>query len=358
MATSYGVYASDYRASIQSVLLAGQQLRNVLDEDRETREFAIERLEQATQQYETGGITYHKFMFSEVEMITKTEEVIQERLVEDILASMLIDLNMANVLIAAGQTLGELGKQVEPGYLDEALHHLEDAMQIIGPVRPVPLIRTAIPGRSGFTEEAVTRPIPDAGQTGEVLEIPSASPQNLDPTSVGPDIIRSADLLSAIETFRYRSEEILTILVAEAKQTATSIVTELLQKYDQIKIFELLSKLGEQAEELPKIGRLFNLGLEKLTRIRANLIRFFSSEKLAQLSPQLEEFWQSVTGGKYIDQALAWSFGVEAVRTDIVKILSLEGLKRETLDEASNDLIRLQLRLRIGWSVSGVSQQP
>jgi len=314
MTNNHVVHTSDYLLSAQSVLYASRRLRNVLDADRATLEYAITRLERAAQQYEDGGTGYRAFMFSELETTPEAEKATRERLTEDALASVLTDLQVANVLMAAGLTLGETGEKIEPRRLDEALLGLENTTRIIERSLASPLAEGAAPGRFGFTEEVAV-----------------------------PEAIQSADLPSAIETFRSRSDETLTTLVNETQGVVTSGVTAL-SRIDQEKVVAALSNLGLQIQALPKVGRLFRQGVEKLEGAIDALIRLLGSEALAQIKAKVEEVWRKVQEGEYVAQALEWAFGVEATRTHIAEILHSEGLKPEALDEASNALDRLAIK--------------
>lgn len=322
MTANHAVYTSDYLLSTQSVLHAGGRLRNVLDADRATREYAITRLERAAEQHETGGTGYRTFMFSELETTTEADKAIRERVTEDVLISVLTDLQVANVLMAAGQALGETGEKAEPRRLDEALLRLENTTRAVERSLPSPLAIGAEPGRFGFAE-AVTIPA----------------------------VVQSADLPSAIETFRHRSNETLSTLVNEARGVVASVIT-VLSQLDEEKVLAGLSKLGVQVQELPRIGRLFRWGVEKLEGAIDALIGLLGSEALARIKAQVEKVWQDVKEGKYVAQALEWAFGVEATRTDIEEILRSEGLRQEALDKAGNALDQLASAFKENMSIT------
>lgn len=300
-------YAGDYLQNTQAVLRAGRELRKALGADWATLGDAISRLEQTAQQHETGGMGYRAFMFSELETTTEADKVTRERMTEDVLVSVLTDLQVANVLMAAGQALGETGKKAEPRLLDETLLRLDNTTRAI----EQSLAQGVKPGRFGFTEEAAS-----------------------------PEVVRSADLPSAIETCKRRSNETLDILVSEAQGVVTSVVTAL-SKLDEKEVLEALSKLGVEVKELPKVGRLFRQGIEKLKGAIDTLTRLLGSEALVRIKAQVEQIWQEVREGKHVAQALKWAFGVEATQALIAKILSSEGLQQEALDQASNALAPL-----------------
>jgi len=316
MTSNHSVLTSDYLLSTQSVLNAGKRLRNLIDADRATLEYAITRLERAAQQHEDGGTGYRAFMFSELETATEADKAMRERLTEDALASVLADLQVANVLIAAGQTLGETGERAEPRFLNEALLRLENTTRTIEQSLASPLAEGVEPGRFGFAEEVAA-----------------------------PEAVQSADLPSAIETLKSRSDETLTALVNEAQGVMTSVLTAL-DKIDKAKVTAALSNLGFQVQALPRVGRLFRQGVEKLEGAIDALIRLLGSEALAQIKAKVEEIWQKVKEGEYVAQTLKWAFGVEATRTHIAEILGSEGLERAALDEASNALSQLVIKFK------------
>jgi hypothetical protein len=316
MTSNHAVLTSDYLLSTQSVLNAGNRLRNLIDADRATLEYAITRLERAAQQHEDGGTGYRAFMFSELETATEADKAMRERLTEDALASVLADLQVANVLIAAGQTLGETGERAEPRLLNEALLRLENTTRTIEQSLASPLAEGVEPGRFGFAEEVAA-----------------------------PETVQSADLPSAIETLKSRSDETLTALVNETQGVMTSVLTAL-DKIDKAKVTAALSNLGFQVQALPRVGRLFRQGVEKLEGAIDALIRLLGSEVLAQIKAKVEEIWQKVKKGEYIAQTLKWAFGVEATRTHIAEILGSEGLERAALDEASNALSQLVIKFK------------
>lgn len=313
MTTNPAAYTSDYPLSTRSVLYAGRQLRIALDADRARLGHAITRLERTAQQHEIEGTGYRAFMFTELEDTTEADNAIRERMTEGVLASVLTDLQVANVLIAAGQTLGETGEKVEPRLLDEPLLRLENTTRVIESSLRSPLAKEVKPGRFGFAEEVAI-----------------------------PDLVQSSDLPSAIGTIRRRSNETLATLVNDAQEAVISVVMAL-TKFDKEKV---LSMLGGVVQELPKIGRLFRQGVEKLIGAIRALIHLLGSDALARIRVQVEKIWQDVNDGKRVAQALEWAFRVEATRTRIAEILQSQDLKREALDKSSNDLAQLAITFK------------
>lgn len=313
MAADHAAYAVDYLRNTESVLYAGRRLRNLIDAAPATREYAVTGLERAAQQHESGGADYRAFMFSELETASAEDKVMRERATEDALGSILADLQVANVLMAAGLAMGETGEKAEPRLLDDALLKLETTMRAVEQPLASPLTGGIQPGRFGFASLVTA-----------------------------PEVVESPDLPSAVETFKGRSEETLARLVNEAQGVATDAITAL-SKLDAAKVLEALSKLGDQVQEIGKIGRLVRHGVEKLQGAINALIGLLNSEALAGIKDQVEKMWNDVKEGKYVAQALEWVFGVKATRAYIAEILGSEDLKREALDEGTNDLDQLAI---------------
>jgi len=314
--TDHVDWTSDYLNDTQSVLNAGRRLRRVLSKDHSTREYAVTQLERAAQQQKTGGEGYRAFMFSELDTAAEGDKQKRERVMEDVLAGVLTDLNVANVLMAAGQTLGEMGQKAGANVLDEALLRLENTTRIIEQSLPVPLSIGAEPGRFGFAEAAAELIVAD-----------------------------SADLPSAIEGFRKRSNETLDDFVDQAKGVAVSIVAGL-SKLDASKVLEALSGLGEKIEELPKVGRLFSQGIKKLQSAVDALMRLLGNDLLKKVKEQVGKIWNGFKDGKYVSAPLEWAFGIEGAKKEIEAALLSQGLNQQTLDEASNAVAKLRISFK------------
>lgn len=321
MTSNHVTRTSDYLLSTDSVLNAGKRLRQNLNADQARREFAVTQLERAAQQHGTGGASYQTFMFSELSAAPESDKATRERVTEDVLATVMTDLQIANTLMAAGQTLGETGGRAEPHLLDEALLRLGNSTQIIERSLPSPLAEGATPGRFGFTEEAP-----------------------------GPETVKSADLPSAVESFRKRSDETLSALVEDAKGVVMSVI-DALSKIDSDKVLAALSKLSVNTGELQKVGRLFRQGVEKLQGAIEALLRLLGDDLVASVKEQVEKIWNGLKDGKFVAAPLAWAFGVEAARNEVTQILQSAGLKQESLDEASNALAKLRTSFKENMSL-------
>lgn len=313
---NHAALSRNYLSSTQSVLYAGRWLRDILDTDQETVEDAVTQLERATRHHEAGGSGYRTFMFSELETTIEEDKTARERLTEDVLASVLTDLQVANVLMAAGLTLGEGGEKAKSRFLDEALLNLENTTRVIERSLSSPLTKGAEPGRFGFTE-----------------------------IIVAPETVEPVDLVSAIESFRNCAHETLITLVKEAEGVVTSVIAEL-SKIDEEKVGAAFSNLGRFTQELPKIGRLFRLGIEKLKKVIDALVQLLGTGALSEIKDKIEHIWEKVKEGEYIAHVLEWAFGVENTRVQISEIMNSAKLDQKRLKDANDSLESLTITFR------------
>src|ERR671926_458126 len=110
----------DYFQTTQKVLNAGRQLLDSIqtEDDLEALQYAVTQLEAASDTQGSISEGYRAFLFSEAEAVAP-------RLLEEVFTSVLTDIQVGNVLLAAGQGLGEGDGQPRPGQLADALSLLE-----------------------------------------------------------------------------------------------------------------------------------------------------------------------------------------------------------------------------------------
>lgn len=315
MSSDHITTVSDYLTNTQSVLFAGRKLSDALNGDPAVAEFAVRRLERAAEQQTSGAAGYHAFMFAQADVSPRGAPQVQERVTEDMLASVLTDLDVANVLIAAGAARGEAGERADPALLDQALQRLDNSTRAMERAAASPLGAAASPGRFGFTDD---KP---------------------------PDEVKSADLAAAVKTLRKRSDETLQSLLTDA-QAAVSGAIKALANLDEEKVIAALRTLGVQVQDLPKVGRLLQQGVEKLKAAIDSLIRLLGSDALKQIKDKAEKVWKDIKEGKHIESALRWAFGVEGTQKRIAQVLGIETLQVAAIDKASNELPRLAIRFR------------
>ena len=153
-------------------------------------------------------------------------------------------------------------------------------------------------------------------------------------------------------TFRLRSDETLEAMVSEGRAAVESAV-KALQKIDSAKVLQAISQLGDQLAELPKIGRLFNLGLQKLRAAFSALTRLLGSNALKAINEQVGKLWEKVKEGKYYDQALGWAFQVTETQKYVEIRLSSSQYTTQGVDRGSDELVNLQAAFKEAMGLVG-----
>lgn len=294
MAVFYEQELNQYLARAESVVQAGQQLQALFNEPEEMRQFAIDNLEGAAQDYGNEGTTYRNFMFSELE----SEKADKEPAVQGTLVSVLNDIQVANVLIASGQALGETGEVQDPEILRQTLQQLEETTQHI---------RQTL---ANFAEDSST-----------------------------------SDNRNTREIFRKDSEEALNTVVDEAAMVVTSIFDELSKNKNDIG--NLLTRLASDiVNQLSEVGRLIKQGVQFIKEAFNSLLRLLGEANLGNFIDNLKntakEIWDKFQeSGSPLEQSIALAFGVEDVRTRRDKKL-LQNLNEQSLIDGSNELKELK----------------
>jgi hypothetical protein len=306
---------SNFLYKTQSVLSASKMLRQNLDASQAKLEIVTTQLETAARQQESDGAGYRTFMFSELEATSEANKTKRESLAEDSLISILADLDVANVLMAAGQAKQEIGKEAQPSLLDEANRRLDNTISAIDRSQ-ANASAEQISGRFGFADE------------------PSR-----------PERIVSEDLQSAIDGFKSRSDGALSMLIAESKGAVKSSI-DAMQNLDRNSISSILDDLGSQMRSLPKVGRLYSIGISKLEGAINALIRMLGSEALAKTKDKVAEILNAAREGNLVDRLLEMAFGIQTTKALIDEKMRSRNLNKDELDKASEELAQLKVKFK------------
>ena len=293
------VYAQElnqYLTSAELVIQAGQQLQRLLDKPK-MRKFAIDQLEQAAQGYGNEGTTYRNFMFTELE----SDKADKEPAVQGTLVNVLSDIQVANVLIASGQAVGETGQEQDPEILQQYLQQLEETTQ---------RIRQTL---ANFTEDSSTS--------------------------------NNRDLR---ELFRENSNETLNTFVDEAGEVVTSIFGELSKNKDKLNIGNLLTRLAPDiVNQLSEVGRLIRKGVQLIKEAFNSLLRLLGEARQETFTDNLKEIAKEIwdkfqESGFSLETSIALVFGREAVSSRIEKKLSQPKLSEQGLINGTNEVKELK----------------
>lgn len=311
MATTHTISTSRYLLNTAGVLAAGRELQNMLGEDLETLDYAVTQLEEAAKDQEIGGTKYRAFMFAELKKSKGVQTERRERISDDVFATVLMDMQIANVLMAAGHALGEAKGDSEPQLLDEALNDLDETRPVIARGLSSPLAKESGPGRLNFS--------------GVVTKA---------------TVFQSVDADSAVQTFHKNSNDTLDKLVSGVHEVAVSVLNAV-KKLSPEKILEALNNLGGPAQTITgMIKRLISQGARKMKQAIDDLVRLIGNDSILQIRDKIRELWDDREKG-IVDTLLGTIIGVETTRANITTIVSLKGIVRETADQASNDLSQL-----------------
>jgi hypothetical protein len=317
------VSTSRYLLGTKSVLSAGRQLQSMLGEDADTLKYAVTQLEEAASDQDTGTKGYRAFMFSALDKSKTAQKEKREKITEDVLATVVADLQIGSVLVAAGQAVGEAGAefkgQAAEDKLDEALASLEETTPVISRGLSGPLTGGMKPGRFNF----------------------SGSPDKAQP----PQAIESPDVASAIKTFRTLSDQTMETFVSEFRGVAVEVVNAIKVPLKKIKIMEVFEKLGGPVRTAASmIGNLIKKGIQKIQSAIEALVRLIGNDNLTKIKDRIKELWGEI-GKKKLNEwgndVLSKFIGVKATRETIEIILAGE-LKKDAVDRASNELSQLK----------------
>jgi hypothetical protein len=310
--------AMSYLQTTNSLLLAGRRLQNYMESDRSKVGFAVSQLEQLAQQHTIESAHYQAFMYQDLQGAPGTTADKHEQLTGDFLVKVLADLQTANVLMAAGQGLGEVGPQKNPKLLNEALTQLESSKGSVARVLLAPESQGAKIQQFGFEEAGA-----------------QAAPTAVDVSA---------------QSFAERAQNTLSGLVGDAQGVVSSVFEEL-KKVDSGKVMEALGSLGEKLTSVGGMGRLFAQGFEKLKTAVNSLIDWLGSTALTQIRSRVQEFWKQLQEGKLLAHLLEVAFSVEATSGRIHEVCGLKNADLEALKRGMKDLADVQTKFRAKMTV-------
>jgi hypothetical protein len=307
--TGYGRYLS----SAQSVLDSARLLLSEIGSGTENLQPALDDLYQMALQHEEGGDRYRALMFSELRAAGGEDQ--SERVTEDVLANILADVQVANVLIETGKIAGENNEQASPADLHKMVVGLDDTLQAI---------------QAQGEDSSANR-----YYFGE-----SASPEETDGAATPAD------------RFTNTAGKTLDDLVTEA-QGVVNLIVKKMKKLDPSKIAEALSNLGAEVPQLASAGRFFNRGITLLRKAINSLIELFNKEALESVKDRVSELWEKVRQTDPARTFLEWSFNTGATRELIRSEAShLQGLEDDLLEAAYRELNQLRISFKKSMGIA------
>ncbi|NOZ29190.1 MAG: hypothetical protein GXP39_14230 [Chloroflexi bacterium] len=322
MPESHVLYTSDFLLSARTLVLAGQDLQEALAEsDPAAIEFAITEMEQAYTRYDQASERYHMFMLGRLGTTRSAAQA--ERVSVDGLASLVTDFQVAYVLVAAGQAVGE-GEPTTP-----------DSRTIA----TTPPSLTEALGALEETTRALRRPL-----TEPITQPPSATRGMLRPAEA-PEVeaFRSLSLQKAVQTFQAVTSETLEALV-EGVHQAIMACAEALSRLDEDAVLRALQMLGLELEQIPNLGRLIRLGVDRLKKAITALTSWLGEEALDSLKEKIENMLRRWLSGDQLDATLRWALAVEDTQQLAQTALAQPSLTVEKLDQTATEIKLLRTR--------------
>lgn len=315
MAANHVVSTGRYLVNTSAVVTAGRLLQDALSAefDVDTLAYVVTQLTEAAKTQEFGAKSYRSFMLTELETTEVVEEQKRERISEDVIGSVLVDLQVANVLMAAGNAVGEGEGNAQPELLDQALNDLAQTRPVIASGLASPLAKGTTSGRFNFSGEA--------------------------PVEEKENVFESPDAESAVRNFKKVADETLEQIATGVYEVALGVV-DALKKLSPEKVLKALDQLGGPVKTITGMARqLINQGIQKMKRAIDDLTRLIGNDAIKKIKDKVEEIWKNREKG--IAVALVGKLiGVETTRAGITAI-SANGIDKAIADQRSNEVTRL-----------------
>ncbi len=296
---------ASYLSSADAVLRAGRRLRTDLDTPPTQRNRAIDRLDAAAAANDGEAQTFRAFMFERLGPEVSPERTQRAAAAEDILAGVVTDLQVANVLMAAGQAVGETPATPNPALLDEAIRTLE---------------RTVTRAKST-----------DAAGAGALrfafIETPATAADAT--TEQGP------------APFAERARETLRAIV-KGTESALSDTFSRLANLVPGDVMGALTSLGDVAA-LPEFGRLVRRGMRKVRAALTALTELIGLPTLAGLRDVVVSIWHRLTDQDPIARVITWALDV-SVTEDVVAQVRTDQVDPTSMRDAVGELEQLQVK--------------
>jgi hypothetical protein len=295
---------SEYVVRTESVLYAAERLRDAVTRG-EAIEVAAERLERSGRLHEEGAEMQRAFMFEQLDAAPSPTATSQT--VDEALAVALADLDVGNVLLAAGQATGETGEERDVPTLNRAVRDLG---------RTTELLRRGAQAAGGARQFAFEDTGPDSS-------------------------VESVDVSTALETYGARSKEALDDIVRGTADIAVSVIDQL----SEVKLEDIgkaVSTLGE-SHALPRLGRLVRLGARKIEAAIQALVRLLGTDSVKRTRSAVERFVKQTRPNGVRAAVVEAILGVGETRAAVTSVLERREADGSALDRASEELARLRV---------------
>ncbi len=282
---------SEYPSRARRLADTGTSLLETMTDPTMDRAIVISELEAATSSIPPSDLR------TRFEPALAAKPAMPSQSPEDVLSGILLELQSANALMAAGLAMNEHGRGADPKFLNDTVAQIQATSSDVG-------LQIAKSTALGFA--------------------PQTEP--------------SANQVDALKLFRESADRTLQSIDSGTKRVIGSAF-EKLKEVDKSKVSEAIDNLGKSFEVVATAGRLIRQGLEKLKAVLDTISSLFGSEALADLKDKVRDTWQKFTG----DQDLVSKvIGVPVAQRRVSTFSALPGLELSKLDVLSLNLALLE----------------
>lgn len=294
----------------------------IVDGSANDVDFASDLVAQAADSYLGNSVTYQKKKFDEIADTKTTAQ--QERGAGDLMTSALVDLEVANTLLAAAQAASPEGSEAALSELDTSSARLNKLVNKVAlPLgRQETKISTA---RFGFDSTLAV--------------------------AVSP--ISSVDIVAAKTNYEKQVADVFASLVSDSKK----IVLAGFEAIRNLSFQELLNSLGgvgKVALKIPQVSRVVTKAIEIISRAIEKICSVLSVqhrlETVRDIAQRVQEYIKDPA--KSLDDLLAVIFGVNAAKARVRDMIGSTSAPKEAIDNGAVEL--MQLRSRFGEQMSVV----
>lgn len=313
---------SDLLLSARTIYLAGQDLQDALQQnDPSAIEFAVTGLEQAYARYDRAGERYRRELTAPAATRALPEsEVAPAPDDSAALAGFVTDLQVSQLFLVAGRATGEGGTVTRGARsLAEEPVTLSDALQALD-----------------TTARALRTPLVSA-----VAPAVAATRGGVGPTAIA----RSLTLAEALQTLSQTTNATLTQLVDGVYGAIRSCI-DAITNLDRNAILAALRALGAQALEIPDVGRLLRLGIDRLQKAIAAITEALGGTIVALIKMKIEAIVREWLSAQRVQEELRKVLEVEQTSQIVAALVARQDLIIDRVDDASTKLQALGERFR------------
>lgn len=258
---------------------------------------------------------YQRFGVDEMAVTPETALPKRERVAGDLLASALLDLELANALMVAEQSAEKPNEAGAVANLETRIDELNNLTNTL-----------AFP---------IAKPVSDLSPTARF---------GLDEVALPLAIAPSADLATAKAKFEERVAETCDTLVSESKKVVQACF-KAVKGFDQKEIADAIGMLGKSALEIPQVGKLIAQGLMIAAQAMDKITKLFGAESSAALREKAQKILSLINERvDLMDKFLHHTFGVDDTKQRVRVFLDRSPSQLDKIDAGAKKLAELQTR--------------